>query len=205
MADKEFCVRACYDGPDAWSLCRHTFDELGCAWNMPAHYPTDTFEVCHTENAQDIAFYNGKEYHQKDGPAPDPHPAPKYLGCQPIQEKDLYGQISAGAFTNGNATYTPYSGTLDHSSPANAGGVAVNNSGINAGAQAGTHAGGASNGSASGSGATGASNNKGSSGSSSSTQKPTSTNAAVSVETSRQIGVAFVSLVTALLAGCMFL
>lgn len=176
---------------------------------MPAHYPTNSFEVCHTENAQDIAFYNGVEYHQKDGPPPDPHPAPKYLDCKPIQEKDLYGEISAGAFSSGNATYTSYNGPLDHSSPANAGGVAVNNPGTNAGAQAGA----ASNSSNSnavnngGSGAmagAGASNHSGSGGSATS-QKPTSTNAAVSVETSRQIGMAFVALVTGLLAGCIFL
>lgn len=39
MSDTEFCFRACYDGDRATSLCRHTYDTLGCRFNMPANYP----------------------------------------------------------------------------------------------------------------------------------------------------------------------
>lgn len=202
MADKEFCIRACFDGPKATSLCRHTFDELGCTWNMPAHYPENGFEVCHTENAEDVAFYDGKEYHQKDGPPPDPHPAPKYLDCKPIEEKELYGEVIGNPFGNGNSTYKPYTGDISHSPPAGTGGgVSVN----------GTKAGGSTPSNANGPGAGmvgtsgGPTKNGTGAGASSSSSKPTSKNAAISVVASERIGYAFLALVTGLFAGCVFL
>ncbi|MBW0464756.1 hypothetical protein O181_004471 [Austropuccinia psidii MF-1] len=34
----EFCIRACYNGPDAWRYCNHIYDLMACRWNIPADY-----------------------------------------------------------------------------------------------------------------------------------------------------------------------
>lgn len=52
LSSNEFCFRACYDGDRATSLCRHTYDVLGCGFNMPANYPTTYFETCDSQDAQ---------------------------------------------------------------------------------------------------------------------------------------------------------
>ncbi|CAO1618279.1 unnamed protein product [Sympodiomycopsis kandeliae] len=191
MSDKEFCIRACYDGNLATTLCRHVYDTLGCSWNMPGNYTPGVYQVCHTENAMDVAFHDGKEYHQDDGPAPDPYPPPRVLDCTPFNEADLYGNITSGAFSNGNNTQKviPYTGPLDHSVPNGApnGGGSINITGGNNNPPGQN------------------SNNKGGASGSSSGGTPTSTNACISVTASQQLGYVFITIFMALLGGCLVL
>ncbi|CAO1627947.1 unnamed protein product [Parajaminaea phylloscopi] len=103
MSATEYCFRACYDGPRATSLCRHTYDVLGCGFNMPANYPDSYFETCDSEDAQDIAYYDGKYFAQdmtKQGvPVPNPHPPPATSNCKRVDGNALYGDLGANAFT----------------------------------------------------------------------------------------------------------
>lgn len=52
MSDTQFCFRACKDGPNAPALCQHIYDEMGCAWNMPANYDAGTFERCEGDSGE---------------------------------------------------------------------------------------------------------------------------------------------------------
>lgn len=160
---------------------------------MPAHYPESGFEVCHTDNAADIAYYNGKEYKQDDGPPPEPHDPPTYYNCTPFNEAELYGEIVSGAFDNGNATYKAYSGPINHGTT---GGTTNSSAAGNTNSNMGGNA---------GSGGMGQSSPTANKTTGGSAMKPTSTNASVSVQVSQQIGAVFILVVTALLAGCIFL
>ena len=52
MAYNEICIRACKDGPDAPRLCQHTYDVMGCAWNMPADYSAGSFDSCRGDSGE---------------------------------------------------------------------------------------------------------------------------------------------------------
>ncbi|CAO1619097.1 unnamed protein product [Jaminaea pallidilutea] len=114
LSDTIFCIRGCYDGDQATSLCRHTYDELGCGFNMPANYPTGVFESCDSAVAQDIAFYDGTYFAQtmtlSGTPVPNPHPAPASSNCANIPGQQLYGAVSGDPFggvtTANNSTAT---------------------------------------------------------------------------------------------------
>ncbi len=51
MAEGEFCIRACKDGPNAANLCQHIYDLMGCEWNMPGNYNA-SFDACKGESGE---------------------------------------------------------------------------------------------------------------------------------------------------------
>lgn len=52
MSAQQFCIRACKDGTNAPALCQHIYDEMGCAWNMPANYDSGVFEKCQGDTGE---------------------------------------------------------------------------------------------------------------------------------------------------------
>ncbi|CAO1633441.1 unnamed protein product [Sympodiomycopsis kandeliae] len=118
MSANEFCFRACRDGPRATSLCRHTYDELGCGFNMPASYPTDHFESCESNDAEDIAFYGGSYFAQdmtKTGAqVPGAHAPPQSSNCFNVDANAIYGAVSGNAF-GGNSPVTSTSSSSSSS------------------------------------------------------------------------------------------
>ncbi|CEH18535.1 hypothetical protein CBOM_05264 [Ceraceosorus bombacis] len=87
MSATDFCFRACFPGNRATSLCRHTYDVLGCGFNMPGNYASGVFEECDGNDAQDIMYgYPGLSSFQQDDTSrgvavPSPHPAPASSNC----------------------------------------------------------------------------------------------------------------------------
>lgn len=63
ISDTEFCIRLCYDGPDAWKWCNHIYDVMGCYWNMPGNYDKGSFE----QSNADLPAMPMGEYKRKDG------------------------------------------------------------------------------------------------------------------------------------------
>ncbi|WFD30142.1 hypothetical protein MSPP1_001159 [Malassezia sp. CBS 17886] len=55
---ESYCLRACQDGPQAYTYCINLYDELGCNWNMPT-YPDSPgeFESCEGDLAQVVGVY----------------------------------------------------------------------------------------------------------------------------------------------------
>ena len=51
VAQGEFCIRACKDGPAAAALCQHIYDLMGCRWNMPGNYNAG-FDTCNGESGK---------------------------------------------------------------------------------------------------------------------------------------------------------
>ncbi|KAJ6564142.1 hypothetical protein B0H19DRAFT_941419 [Mycena capillaripes] len=83
MAADEFCFRICDPkGPRAPEFCEHTYDVMGCAWNMPGNYDAG-FDTCHgAEPHQPMGVYGASTFHQGDPATPGPHPAPSSTNCQ---------------------------------------------------------------------------------------------------------------------------
>ena len=52
VAADEFCIRVCKDGPNAPALCQHIYDVMGCFWNMPGDYSSDSFDSCKGESGE---------------------------------------------------------------------------------------------------------------------------------------------------------
>ncbi|PWN22895.1 hypothetical protein BCV69DRAFT_100460 [Microstroma glucosiphilum] len=103
LSDKQYCLRACEDGPNSEAMCRHTYDRLGCEWNMPGDYIEGHFQNCESDDAPDVMFHDGKQYVQGDGPlddstVPPAHPAPALRNCVPVKEADLYGHLTGDVF-----------------------------------------------------------------------------------------------------------
>jgi len=80
MSDSEFCMRAC-TGPNARENCQHTYDEMGCSWNMPANYDPGTFESCKADNDLPMGVYGTSTWHQGTSPTPAAHPVAKSSDC----------------------------------------------------------------------------------------------------------------------------
>jgi hypothetical protein len=59
MSADEFCFRACVDGPEATTYCQHTYDEMGCEWNMPGNYDIGSFTSCQADNGAPMGVYGG--------------------------------------------------------------------------------------------------------------------------------------------------
>ena len=111
VAADEFCIRVCKDGPNAPALCQHIYDVMGCFWNMPGDYSSDSFDSCKGESGEVCAScapllplspYRGREaatklyvhmqpmgvygtstWFQGQSPTPDAHPAPATSSCVP--------------------------------------------------------------------------------------------------------------------------
>lgn len=88
ISDKEFCIRACFNGPKASDYCEHIYDVMGCQWNIPGNYEGDGFDQCEGEDVSlpmgKYKLPNGKigTWHQGDKtPAPPANPAGKVKNC----------------------------------------------------------------------------------------------------------------------------
>lgn len=92
----EFCIRACYNGPDAWRYCNHIYDLMACRWNIPGDYGPG-FDSCKGKDVPrpmgEYKLANGSIYtwHQDDGNAPPPGLPGKVYSCSTIpQPGSLY-------------------------------------------------------------------------------------------------------------------
>ncbi|KAI7961708.1 hypothetical protein MJO28_002197 [Puccinia striiformis f. sp. tritici] len=63
LAYNEFCIRACFNGPDSERYCQHIYDLEGCRWNIPGNYDGPGFDECEGE---DVPHPMG-EYQRPDG------------------------------------------------------------------------------------------------------------------------------------------
>ena len=88
----------CNEGPQGEKLCRHTYDTLGCAWNMPGDYNAGTFQQCESTDAPDVAYHNGQYYKPGSTPVPEPYAAPPNKNCKTVTELELYGTVSGDVF-----------------------------------------------------------------------------------------------------------
>ncbi|KIM76660.1 carbohydrate-binding module family 13 protein [Piloderma croceum F 1598] len=79
----QFCMRAC-TGLNARENCQHTYDEMGCDWNMPANYNSGTFESCKADNDLPMGVYGTSTWHQGTSPTPAAHPVAKSSSCTPF-------------------------------------------------------------------------------------------------------------------------
>lgn len=84
----EFCIRACYNGPDAWRYCNHIYDLMACRWNIPGDY-SPGFDSCIGVDVPlpmgEYRLSNGSIYtwHQENsGPPPPPGQPGKVKNCQ---------------------------------------------------------------------------------------------------------------------------
>jgi len=80
LSDSLFCFRACKPGPMAPTFCQHIYDEMGCAWNMPASYAAG-FESCAGDSGEPMGVYGASTFHQGDPATPAAHPAPSSSSC----------------------------------------------------------------------------------------------------------------------------
>ncbi|EKM57602.1 uncharacterized protein PHACADRAFT_88878 [Phanerochaete carnosa HHB-10118-sp] len=104
MSDTQFCFRACKDGPDAPALCQHIYDEMGCAWNMPANYDSGTFERCGGDSGEPMGVYGTSTFHQGDPSTPSPHSAPSSSACTTVPSVGLASMSGSSAPTSAGAS-----------------------------------------------------------------------------------------------------
>ncbi|GAA5963502.1 hypothetical protein JCM3765_006259 [Sporobolomyces pararoseus] len=87
ISDNEFCIRACYDGPDSWKWCNHIYDVMGCYWNIPGNYDAGSFDQCNAAlPAQAMGEYKLKNgatstWHQGVNPTPAGQNPPASWSC----------------------------------------------------------------------------------------------------------------------------
>ncbi|KAM0748054.1 hypothetical protein T439DRAFT_316727 [Meredithblackwellia eburnea MCA 4105] len=87
ISSSEFCIRACYPGPDAWRFCQHVYDVMGCQWNMPANYKKGGFDTCLADDPDEpMGAYRMKDgsestWYQGQNPTPAAQPVPKSSQC----------------------------------------------------------------------------------------------------------------------------
>ncbi|GAA5987022.1 hypothetical protein JCM5350_002818 [Sporobolomyces pararoseus] len=85
ISDDEFCIRACYDGPDSWKWC--IYDVMGCYWNIPGNYDSGSFDQCNAAlPAQAMGEYKLKNgatstWHQGVNPTPAGQNPPASWSC----------------------------------------------------------------------------------------------------------------------------
>jgi len=57
-----FCTKACsLTADNAAGLCAHTYDELGCNFNVPAAYTPGVFESCLGDDMATVGLYTGAD------------------------------------------------------------------------------------------------------------------------------------------------
>ncbi|KAF8888564.1 hypothetical protein BD779DRAFT_1439921 [Infundibulicybe gibba] len=81
ISDSQFCFRACKPGPMAPTFCQHIYDEMGCAWNMPANYNPGVFENCQGDSGEPMGVYGASTFHQGEPATPAAHPVPSSSSC----------------------------------------------------------------------------------------------------------------------------
>jgi len=83
MSSSEFCFRACIDAPNAAAYCEHTYDVMGCGWNMPGDYSAGSFTSCEGSNSTEpMGVYGASTFHQGDPATPAAHPAAPSSNCK---------------------------------------------------------------------------------------------------------------------------
>ncbi|KAF8069106.1 hypothetical protein FPV67DRAFT_1105941 [Lyophyllum atratum] len=100
ISDTQFCFRACKPGPMAPTWCQHIYDEMGCAWNMPANYDPGVFENCKGDSGEPMGVYGASTFHQGEPVTPSAHPVPSSSSCAPLST------IGNGLFATGSSTTT---------------------------------------------------------------------------------------------------
>ncbi|KZT57893.1 hypothetical protein CALCODRAFT_495529 [Calocera cornea HHB12733] len=110
MSADEFCFRACVDGPEATTYCQHTYDTMGCEWNMPANYDIGSFTSCEADNGAPMGVYGTSTWDstcqqtQCAGGTPDAQAPPASSMCTSVSS------IANAAAVPPTATATgPYS------------------------------------------------------------------------------------------------
>ncbi|KAM5543469.1 hypothetical protein V8D89_002720 [Ganoderma adspersum] len=85
VAEGEFCIRACKDGPAAAALCQHIYDLMDCRWNMPGSYKAG-FDTCKGENGEPVGIDDddGSVFQQGDPVTPSAHPTPSTSQCTTV-------------------------------------------------------------------------------------------------------------------------
>lgn len=53
---QEFCMRACFNAPDAGKRCPHIYDTEGCQFSDAGNYDAGVFEDCEGENGKYVRF-----------------------------------------------------------------------------------------------------------------------------------------------------
>lgn len=85
----EFCIRVCFNGPDAWRYCNHIYDLLACRWNIPGDY-SPGFDTCKGDDVPlpmgEYRLPNGSihTFNQGDLRTPAPGPPGKVHDCHKI-------------------------------------------------------------------------------------------------------------------------
>lgn len=96
LAFDEFCLRACFNTPDAYRYCEHIYDLEGCKWNMPGNYNGTGFDQCEAEDVSlpmgEYRRPDGSIYKWKRGQSPQPPPAApgKLKSCKKVRAPGLY-------------------------------------------------------------------------------------------------------------------
>lgn len=102
IANDEFCLRACFNTPDAYRYCEHIYDLEGCRWNMPGNYDGPGFDQCEGDDVPlpmgEYRRPDGSKYkwHRGDTPEVPPAGAPgKIKSCKSVRPPGLnYRQSS---------------------------------------------------------------------------------------------------------------
>ncbi|KAM5541919.1 hypothetical protein V8D89_004229 [Ganoderma adspersum] len=154
VASDEFCIRVCKDGPNAPALCQHIYDVMGCFWNMPGDYSSDSFDSCKGDSGEPMGVYGTSTWFQGQNPTPDAHPAPATSSCVPtstigngLAASASATSLSSGASASASASATGNTGSESKSSATAAPTGSGSRSASSAGASS-TASGGAGNGAA---------------------------------------------------------
>ncbi|TFY68109.1 hypothetical protein EVJ58_g1204 [Rhodofomes roseus] len=112
MSATEFCFRACTPGPDATTYCQHTYDVMGCEWNMPGDYDAGVFDRCMGDSGEPMGVYGTSTWKQGHSATPSAHPAPATSMCT------TYSSVGNGVLLarNLSANATSLSATATNSS-----------------------------------------------------------------------------------------
>ncbi|KAK0450459.1 uncharacterized protein EV420DRAFT_1646376 [Desarmillaria tabescens] len=130
MAADQFCLRACNPaGSMAPTWCQHIYDEMGCAWNMPANYDAGVFESCQGDSGQPMGVYGTAAFHQGDASTPVAHPVPSSSQCTTFSAIGGGSAVLTGVSTTTTATSSGTSTATSTSSSATSTGEGVMSTG----------------------------------------------------------------------------
>ncbi|GJE85190.1 hypothetical protein PsYK624_012680 [Phanerochaete sordida] len=111
MSDTQFCFRACKDGANAPALCQHIYDEMGCAWNMPANYSSGVFERCEGDSGEPMGVYGTSTFSQGDPSTPPAHDPPASSACTTVPSIGVASLSGSSAPTSTGAPSGSASGS----------------------------------------------------------------------------------------------
>jgi hypothetical protein len=111
MADTQFCIRVCKEGPNAPMYCQHVYDIQGCMWNMPGNY-SNGFDNCLADDVIPMGLYpqpDGSTSTYVNGAAPTPaaqNPAAT-SSCTTYASSAIYTGAPAPTGVTSTRTATP--------------------------------------------------------------------------------------------------